>query len=204
VIGKGLVAGGIVEEGLGEEIMGMRMAFGLSLQVSIPTRFKKRAAATPMPRHADEKERRLTGLMIRALEGDAEAYRSLLHDLVPIIREFFSERIGPTSNDLEELVQETLIAVHLRRRTYSPERDLLRWLYAIAGHTLSLHRKIIPDHAPFSTFGGNPHKPGQITAGHGWAPERQRVNATSPTPRTNAGGGPDRNHRGISPSSERA
>ncbi len=127
----------------------MRMAFGLSLQVSIAGRFKKRAAATPLPRHADEKERRLTGLMIRALEGDAEAYRSALQAFAPLIREFFSERTGATSSDLEKLVQETLIAAHLRRPTYSPERSLLRWIYAIAGHKLSLYRK---DHAGSCSF----------------------------------------------------
>ncbi len=121
--------------------MGMRMAFGLSLPVAIPGRFKKREVATAPLRHADERERTLRDLMLRAHEGDAEAYRSLLHGLVPVIREFFLERIGATSNDLEDLVQETLIAVHLRRRTYSPDRGLLRWLYAIAGHRLSLHRK---------------------------------------------------------------
>jgi DNA-directed RNA polymerase specialized sigma24 family protein len=121
--------------------MGMKMAFGLSQPVSIQGPFGKREAATVLLCHADEKERQLRDLMLRALDGDAEAYRSLLRGLVPVLTAFFSENAGAASNDLEELVQETLIAVHLRRHTYCPERGLLRWIYAIAAHEASIRRE---------------------------------------------------------------
>jgi hypothetical protein len=139
------------------------MAFGLSLPVSIAGRFKTRVPATARLRHADEKERQLSDLMLRALDGDAEAYRSALRALVPVIKEFFTEKTGATSNDLEALVHETLIAVHHRRQTYCPDRSLLAWIYAIADHTLSIKRKNDPDkfdaavpggRAPFSTRRG--------------------------------------------------
>jgi hypothetical protein len=117
------------------------MAFGLSQPVSISSPFEKREAEAVLLHHADEKERQLRDLMLQALDGDAEAYRSLLHGLVPVITAFFSEKTDAASNDLEELLQETLIAVHLRRHTYCPERSLLRWIYAIAAHKASIRRE---------------------------------------------------------------
>lgn len=84
-------------------------------------------------READLKAR-----MIRALDGDAAAYDALLRVLVPQLRAFFTRRIR--SEDVaEDLVQETLIAVHTKRSTYDRARPFSAWLYAIARYKLADH-----------------------------------------------------------------
>lgn len=76
--------------------------------------------------------------MIRALEGDATAYHALLRLLVPQLRAFFRRRIS--SEDVaEDLVQETLIAVHNKRATYDRTRPFSAWLYAIARYKMADH-----------------------------------------------------------------
>lgn len=76
--------------------------------------------------------------MIRALEGDAVAYHDLLRVLVPQLRAFFRRRIN--GDDVaEDLVQETLTAVHAKRSTYDRARPFSAWLYAIARYKLADH-----------------------------------------------------------------
>jgi RNA polymerase sigma-70 factor (ECF subfamily) len=84
------------------------------------------------------REAELRARMIRALDGDAAAYDALLHLLVPQLRAFFNRRVG--SEDVaEDLVQETLIAVHTKRATYDPARPFSAWLYAIARYKMADH-----------------------------------------------------------------
>jgi RNA polymerase sigma factor (sigma-70 family) len=84
-------------------------------------------------REAELKER-----MVRSLDGDAAAYDALLRLLVPQLRAFFRRRVQ--SDDVtEDLVQETLIAVHTKRSTYDRARPFTAWLYAIARYKLADH-----------------------------------------------------------------
>jgi hypothetical protein len=103
----------------------------------IARRYKTREAAS-IYSHSDEKERQLRDLMLRTLDGDQEAYRSLLRGLIPVLIEFFSEKTDASTNDIEALVQETLTAVHLRLRTYCPDCSFQNWLYAIAAYRLPM------------------------------------------------------------------
>jgi RNA polymerase sigma factor (sigma-70 family) len=83
-------------------------------------------------------EPELKSKMIRALDGDAAVYQALLSSLVPLLRSFFGRRIG--RNDVvEDLVQETLIAVHSRRATFDRDRPFSAWLYAIARYKMVDH-----------------------------------------------------------------
>lgn len=78
--------------------------------------------------------------MIRALDGDVAAYHALLRLLVPQLRSFFRRRIS--SEDVaEDLVQETLFAVHSKRSTYDRTRPFSAWLYTIARYKLADHFK---------------------------------------------------------------
>jgi RNA polymerase sigma-70 factor (ECF subfamily) len=82
------------------------------------------------------REAELRARMIRALDGDAAAYDSLLRVLVPQLRAFFNRRVR--SEDVaEDLVQETLIAVHTKRATYDQQRPFSAWLYAIARYKMA-------------------------------------------------------------------
>jgi RNA polymerase sigma-70 factor, ECF subfamily len=83
-------------------------------------------------------ETRLKALMAAALDGDKPAYRSLLAALTPYLRTYYARRIG-TAADAEDLVQETLIAIHTRRMTYDVDQPFTAWLHAIARYKLIDH-----------------------------------------------------------------
>ncbi len=84
-----------------------------------------------------EAEPRLKALMVAALDGDASAYRALLAALTPHLRAYFARRLGHA--DAEDLVQETLIAIHTKRATYDTRLAFTAWLHAIARYKLIDH-----------------------------------------------------------------
>jgi RNA polymerase sigma-70 factor (ECF subfamily) len=77
----------------------------------------------------------LQALMIRSQDGDARAHRELLAALAPRLRAFFRAK-GASAQDGEDLVQETLIAVHVKRHLHEPGRPVMAWVHAIARHRL--------------------------------------------------------------------
>ncbi|MET0984953.1 MAG: sigma-70 family RNA polymerase sigma factor [Steroidobacteraceae bacterium] len=84
-------------------------------------------------------EEHLRELMVGGLEGDAAAHAALLSALVPLLRAFFRRRARGAADDVEDLVQETLIAVHTRRATYDRGRSFTAWLFAIARYKMIDH-----------------------------------------------------------------
>lgn len=83
-------------------------------------------------------EAELKALMVGSLNGDAAAHRLLLRTLAPLLLAFYRRRL-PISDDVEDLVQETLIAVHSRRDSYDRDRPFTAWLYAIARYRMVDH-----------------------------------------------------------------
>jgi RNA polymerase sigma-70 factor (ECF subfamily) len=86
-----------------------------------------------------ESEQQLRAWMTQGLGGDVAAHAALLRALVPLLRTYFSRRMREADADVEDLVQETLIAVHERRATYDRERPFTAWLYAVARYRLIDH-----------------------------------------------------------------
>ncbi len=84
----------------------------------------------------DASERRLHALMLKAQAGDESAYRSLLIDLSERLRVFYRRRLQNIIEEVEDLVQETLLAIHNQRHTYDDGRPLTVWVYAIARYKL--------------------------------------------------------------------
>ncbi len=85
-----------------------------------------------------EAEAELKALMVRSLKGDGAAYGELLRKLQGFLRAYYRRRIGRAA-EAEDLLQETLIAMHTRRQTYDPERPFTAWLHAIARYKLIDH-----------------------------------------------------------------
>ena len=85
-------------------------------------------------------EAELKALMIGSLDGDAGAHGALLRALVPLLHGFYRPRLGH-AEDIEDLVQDTLIAVHTRRETFDRDRPFTAWLYAIARYRLIDHHR---------------------------------------------------------------
>ena len=81
-----------------------------------------------------EAEAQYRDWMLAGLAGDAAAYRRLLAALSGHLRSFFARRVGPSA--AEDLVQETLIAIHTKRETYEASLPLTAWVYGIARYKL--------------------------------------------------------------------
>lgn len=81
----------------------------------------------------------LKALMLASLDGDAASYRSLLDGLSRRLRAYYKgklARMGRCAVETEDLVQEAVLAIHLKRHTYDPVEPLTPWVHAIARYKL--------------------------------------------------------------------
>src|SRR5467141_1743505 len=65
----------------------------------------------------------LKALMLASLDGDAASHRALLDRLSRRLRAYYKgklARIGRGAAEAEDLVQEAVLAIHLKRHTYDP------------------------------------------------------------------------------------
>lgn len=81
-------------------------------------------------------EERLKDQLVRGLAGDADAYHAFLRDLSKLLRGFVRRRLARLPDEVEDLVQETLLAVHNRRHTFDVALPVTVWVYAIARYKL--------------------------------------------------------------------
>lgn len=93
-------------------------------------------------------EDQLKALMVQGLGGDADAHCALLRALVPLLHAFYGRRMGGAEADVEDLVQDTLIAIHARRASYDRARPFTAWFYAVARHQLADHFRRRKVHVP--------------------------------------------------------
>ena len=90
----------------------------------------------PMEGSVSATEDRLRDLMVRGLAGDSAAYHAFLKELSAHLRAFLRKRLARLPDDVEDLVQETLLAVHNQRHTYESDQPLTAWVHAIARYKL--------------------------------------------------------------------
>lgn len=84
----------------------------------------------------DAFESGLKPLWMRAQAGDESAYRAALERIAARLRRYFARRLQALPDDVEDLVQETLLALHLQRGTYDASLPVSAWVHAIARHKL--------------------------------------------------------------------
>jgi len=88
---------------------------------------------------AHDRDRIWAGWMRAANVGDDIAYRRLLEALAAFLRQIVRrsfERVGFGNCDVEDVVQETLLAIHLKRQTWDEHEAITPWVTAIARHKL--------------------------------------------------------------------
>jgi RNA polymerase sigma-70 factor (ECF subfamily) len=95
--------------------------------------------------------------MRAAIAGDEAAYRRLLEDIARSVRRvaraaFSRARTGDA--DIEDVVQETLLAVHSKRHTWDPSMRLGPWVGAIARYKVidAMRRRGARQTAPIEDF----------------------------------------------------
>lgn len=77
-------------------------------------------------------------LIARVRAGDKRAYREFLAEAAMVVRRQLAHKIGG-DGELEDIVQEVLIACHDKHHTLDPGRPVGPWLRAIAGYKLVDH-----------------------------------------------------------------
>ena len=87
---------------------------------------RKRAAALPSAADLD-----WSLLMAPAQRGDREAYRRLLDEITPYLHSLAARR-HRNPQDIEDVLQDTLLTLHAIRHTYDPTRPFGPWLVVIA------------------------------------------------------------------------
>jgi RNA polymerase sigma factor (sigma-70 family) len=76
----------------------------------------------------------LAAWMRAAMAGDVEAYRQFLVSVTPHVRAVARSRcrrLGAPDGEAEDVVQEVLLAIHLKRGTWDPARPIWPWVAAI-------------------------------------------------------------------------
>lgn len=71
-----------------------------------------------------------------AIAGDERAYGDFLRAAAELVRGFARRRIGRDGIDPEDIVQETLLAIHAKRHTWRADAPVKPWLYGIARYKL--------------------------------------------------------------------
>ena len=129
----------------------------------------------------------LRGLLLRGLGGDAAAYHRFLQRLTIHLRAFLARRLFGWPDEVEDLVQECLLAMHHKRHTYQINQPLTAWVHAIARYKLidllrakgareALHDPLDDDLAVFaesSTDAGDARR--DLTGLLQTLPDRQRL-----------------------------
>ncbi|MFC0399118.1 sigma-70 family RNA polymerase sigma factor [Paraburkholderia rhizosphaerae] len=89
------------------------------------------------PSYQNPAEHALRALLLRALDGDCAAYRAFLDQLADHLHGYLRKRLYPLLDDVDDLVQEIVFAVHRARTAYRHDEPLTAWIYAIARHKLT-------------------------------------------------------------------
>jgi len=133
------------------------------------------------------RETEWTDLMRSANAGDSVAYHRLLKAIAPVLRAASRRglaRAGQPVDQAEDIVQDILIAVHLKRHTWDPTAPFAPWLFAIARNKLidalrRRGRRVFVNIDDFSeTLPGAPQEdtlpPGEVASHLEGLPARQR------------------------------
>ena len=98
---------------------------------AIKTVSEKSGAVSATRAEADEMK--WSAWMKLAQGGDEHSYRQLLEAIGIAIQNYLASRLGMLEFT-EDIVQESLIAIHQARHTYNPEKPFRPWLFAIVRH----------------------------------------------------------------------
>lgn len=117
----------------------------------------------------EQSELSLHALLVQGLSGDANAYKNFLQLTATHLRAFLRRRLSRWPDEVEDLVQESLLAIHNQRATYDVDAPLTAWIYAIAKYKLidwlrrHARRDVLNDplddeHELFTTADGDAHE----------------------------------------------
>ena len=141
----------------------MTLSIALSLNCDCPAIVVP--VSVPM-RHAARQEAGLDGtedwetLLARANAGDGAAFGRFLTAVTPTLRTIIRSRGAALPADQhEDILQEVLLAIHLKRQTWRADTPVRPWLYALARYKVidAFRRRGTALHLPLSDFEDSLH-----------------------------------------------
>ena len=92
-----------------------------------------------------------------AIAGDDASYRRLLEAVSAHLRAFVRRQLAGSPmgwDQAEDIVQESLLAIHLKRHTWDASRPIVPWVHAIARHKAidAARRRVATIHLPIDDF----------------------------------------------------
>ncbi len=82
----------------------------------------------------------LNALARSVTKGDDKAYTALLRECARIVRGYIFNRAPPQDRGgVEDVVQDTLLAIHTKFHTYDPAQPFVPWLVAVTRHKMIDH-----------------------------------------------------------------
>ncbi|TCK32891.1 RNA polymerase sigma-70 factor (ECF subfamily) [Paraburkholderia sp. BL8N3] len=82
-------------------------------------------------------ECQLRGLLMQSLEGDSVAYSRFLQIMSGYLRAMLRRRLGAFEDDVEDVLQEVLFAIHKGLHMYRHDVPLTAWVAAIVRHKVA-------------------------------------------------------------------
>lgn len=76
----------------------------------------------------------LEAAMLAGRRGDRVAYAALLAEIARRLRPRLRRALAWDPEEIEDVVQETLLALHLKNASWDAARPLMPWVHAIADH----------------------------------------------------------------------
>jgi RNA polymerase sigma-70 factor (ECF subfamily) len=84
-------------------------------------------------------DQQLRAWMIGSMDGSKADHVALMRALMPVLRRYFGRRMRGAEFDVDDLVQETLLAIDQRRASYDRNRPFSAWLFSIARYKMIDH-----------------------------------------------------------------
>ena len=81
-------------------------------------------------------EHHLSHCFALARNGDDAAYKALLQGIAGLVRRYARRRLVGQDADVEDLVQDVLLAVHLKQDTYDSAAPVTAWVHTIARYKM--------------------------------------------------------------------
>jgi RNA polymerase sigma-70 factor (ECF subfamily) len=106
-------------------------------------------------------------LMQAARQGDRKAYERLLADVAEAARVIVRRRLarlGLSTSEAEDVVQEVLLGIHTKRDTWDESRPFLPWVHAVARHKITDAARRLRRHARLHVEIPIEDWPGQLPA----------------------------------------
>lgn len=83
-----------------------------------------------------DQDKVLAKMLVRAQSGDQDEYKKFLREVSSILKNFLAKKLK-SSDVVDDILQETLLAIHRGRHSYIPGRPLTPWIYAICDYRIA-------------------------------------------------------------------